>query len=112
MMLRFVISLLSLLLAAALALLALRLRRQSAVAAAALVGRWRMSGGSAERVRFEEGGVGYFEGGGTIETFSFRIVCRRLVIERNCHKIRYRIESLPDGTLRLTNGSERLTLMR
>lgn len=111
-MLCFVISLSALLIVVALVLLALRLCRKSAVSRAAFAGRWRMSGGCADYVCFDSDGVGYFESGGNIETFSFRILCDRLVLEQNCRKIRYRCEFRPDGTLRLTNGRERLVLSR
>ncbi len=111
-MLSFVISLAALLLVVALVLLALRLCRKSAVSRAAFAGRWRISGGCAGYVCFDRDGVGYFESGGNIETFSFRILCKRLVLEQNCCKIRYRFRFSDNDTLLLTNGRERLTLMR
>ncbi len=111
-MLCFVISLAALLLVVALVLLALRLCRKSTVSRAAFAGRWRMSGGSAEYACFDRDGVGYFERGGNIETFSFRILCNRLVLEQNCRKIRYRFRFSDNDTLLLTNGSERLMLSR
>ena len=52
-----------------------------------IVGRWRDEDAAKEfAVYFDKTHVGYVESGDRIETFSFVVVGRRIVMERDCRK--------------------------
>ena len=68
-----------------------------------VVGKWRVVGSSDSTVvRFDKERVGYIERGDTLETFSFAVVRHRLIIEKNCTSVRYRIAFPDDDHLQLT----------
>ena len=77
-----------------------------------IVGRWRDEDAAKEfAVYFDKTHVGYVESGDRIETFSFVVVGRRIVMERDCRKKRYRYR-LHGNSLVLSDGVESWRLVR
>ncbi|MGN0006788.1 MAG: hypothetical protein ACI35T_01675 [Alistipes sp.] len=77
-----------------------------------IVGRWRVE--DAENgfdIYFDKTYVGYFEYSDRIETFSFAVVGKRIVMERDCRKTRYRYE-LHGDSLVMSDGVESLRFVR
>lgn len=75
-----------------------------------VVGRWRVVGSDdCTVVCFDKERVGYIERGDTLETFSFAVVCRRLIVEKNCTIARYRMTFSDDDHLQLigSDGSQK-----